>query len=152
MAVYIPSGKYYEDINLDDKFCSPTRTMTETDIVNFAGLSSDYVQLHTSEKFAHNTQFGGRIAHGALTLSISTGQLTQTGILDGTVVAVVNINVDYKGVVRIGDDIHTEITVAELKPTKNPKTGVVKLSCDVYNHEDALVVHYLATCIMLRKN
>ena len=61
---------YYEDFSIGDEFTSPGRTVTETDVSVFAGLSGDYNPLHTDEEFAKETIFGTRIAHGLLGLSM----------------------------------------------------------------------------------
>jgi len=72
-------SKYFEDYKLGDTVTSGTRTVTEADIVNFAGLSGDFHELHMSEEFARRGPFGRRIAHGALVFSISTGLTIQMG-------------------------------------------------------------------------
>lgn len=66
-------GKYFEDYVMGETSVSGTRTITEADIVNFAGRSGDFHELHMSEEFAKKGPFGKRIAHGALIFSISIG-------------------------------------------------------------------------------
>lgn len=66
-------AKFFDDYKLDNTVTSRTRTITEADIVNFAGLSGDFHELHMSEEFAKREPFGRRITHGALIFSISTG-------------------------------------------------------------------------------
>ena len=68
---------YFEDCTIGEVRTSRGRTITETDIVNFAGLSGDFVELHMNEEYARNGPFGKRIAHGALVFSISTGLMVQ---------------------------------------------------------------------------
>jgi acyl dehydratase len=68
-----PPGKYFDELNLGDHFTTPSRTVTEADIVNFAGISGDFNEVHTSEEFAKRQPYGGRIAHGMLTVAISAG-------------------------------------------------------------------------------
>lgn len=148
---YIPRGKFFEDFNIGDAFCTSSRTVSEVDITNFAGLSSDFVQLHISEEFAKTTIHKGRIAHGALTFAISTGQLSLSGILDGTVVAILNSVVDFTAAVHIGDTIRTIIEVTEKKETKKPGYGIVKLASKVYNQHDVMVLQHVDTIMMLRK-
>ena len=63
------------------------RTVTETDIVQFAGLSGDFNPMHTDATYAAKTQFGERVAHGLLGLAIASGLSYQLGFLDGTVLA-----------------------------------------------------------------
>ena len=60
---------YFEDLPLDKTFVTSGRTITEADLVAFAGLSGDFNSLHVDETFAASTPFGGRIAHGLLVLS-----------------------------------------------------------------------------------
>src|SRR5215470_19632206 len=65
--------QYFEDIEVGDEYLSPGRTVTETDIVTFAGLSGDYNVLHTDAEFMKGSIFGERIAHGLLVLTIQAG-------------------------------------------------------------------------------
>jgi acyl dehydratase len=64
---------HYEDLSVGDRWTSRARTITETDIVNFAGLTGDYDPLHVDHEFAKSTPFGRPIAHGMLGLSLLTG-------------------------------------------------------------------------------
>jgi acyl dehydratase len=77
-------GKNFEEISAGDEFVTPARTITETDVVNFAGLSGDYPPEHMNEEFAQKRIMGARIAHGLLLLAIATGQFNQMGIFEGT--------------------------------------------------------------------
>ena len=72
--------KYYEDYQIGQEFISPGRTVTEADIVAYAGISGDYSQLHISQEHARKTQFGQRVAHGLLGLTIAQGLETWTDI------------------------------------------------------------------------
>ena len=80
-------GMYFEEIEPGFSITSAGRTITETDIVMFAGLSGDYNPLHTDEEYSKQTMFGGRIAHGLLGLSIASGLAMQVGFMLGTVEA-----------------------------------------------------------------
>jgi acyl dehydratase len=80
-------AKYLDDWKLQEEFTTPGRTITETDVVMFAGLTGDYNELHTNEQFMQGSQFGRRIAHGLLGLSISHGLLFRTGCLEGTAIS-----------------------------------------------------------------
>ncbi len=66
---------------------NPGRTVTEADIVMFAGLSGDYNPLHINEEYCKQTQFGGRIAHGPLVYAIAAGLLFQLHLYDDTLIA-----------------------------------------------------------------
>ena len=73
----MPKGMFFSEYEIGQKFTTGRRTVTEADVVAFAGLSGDFNPLHTDAVFAAQTPFGQRIAHGMLVVSISTG-LSQT--------------------------------------------------------------------------
>ena len=72
-----PSRRFFEDIEVGEEYESPGRTVTEADIVIFAGLSGDYNVLHTDAEFMKSSIFGERIAHGLLGLAIQAGLFTR---------------------------------------------------------------------------
>ena len=69
--------RYFDDIELGEEYVSPGRTVTEADVVIFAGLSGDYNVLHTDAEFMKQSIFGERIAHGLLGLAIQAGLFTR---------------------------------------------------------------------------
>ena len=89
MSALQPSmrGSYFEDLKVGQQLVSSARTVTESDIVTFAGLSGDYNQIHTDAEFSKETPFGQRVAHGLLGLSIASGLIVQTGLMEGTIIA-----------------------------------------------------------------
>src|ERR1700738_4051136 len=100
---------YFEDYVLDSVSTSRGRTVTEADIVNFAGLSGDFVELHMNEEYARKGPFGRRIAHGALIFSISTGLMTQMNQVHDTVLAFYGVDkLRFTRPVFIGDTIRVE--------------------------------------------
>src|SRR4030065_587855 len=102
-----PRGMWYEEFEVGQRIITPGRTITESDIVSFAGLSGDYTQIHTDAEFSSKTPFGKRVAHGLLGLSIASGLAARTGVLEGTVLAFREIN-DWKfsRPILVGDTIH----------------------------------------------
>jgi acyl dehydratase len=84
---YRPRGLYFEELEVGKEIITPGRTITEADIVNFAGVSGDFSTLHVDAEYARGTIFGERVAHGMLGLSVATGLTAQLGILEGTVMA-----------------------------------------------------------------
>ena len=143
-------GLTYEEFNPGDRFISPARTVTETDVVAFAGLSGDFNPLHTDESYARGTPFGARIAHGMLVVSMATGMANWTGVFEGTTIALVEQVIRYKGAVRFGDTIHLELTVAEKKETSKPDRGVVILDTLVLNQSGQTVIEGQWTLMMKR--
>ncbi|MGD8814255.1 MAG: MaoC/PaaZ C-terminal domain-containing protein, partial [Anaerolineales bacterium] len=126
-------GLTFDEFNLGDKFISQARTVTEADVVNFAGLSGDFNPLHTDETFAAGTPFGKRIAHGMLIAAIATGMANWTGVFEGTTLALMQQLLQYKGAVKFGDTVHLELSVAEKKPTSKPDRGVVIFDARMVN-------------------
>jgi acyl dehydratase len=130
-------GLYFEELSVGQKIISVARTMTESDIVTFAGLTGDYNQIHTDAEFAKSTPFGQRIAHGLLGLSIAVGLLMRTGVLEGTVMAFREI-IEWKFIkpVFIGDSLHVEMEVRELKAMPRVVGGLVIVALDVKNQKE----------------
>ena len=118
-------GQYFEDLNPGDAFTTPARTVTEADVVQFAGLSGDYNPIHTDYEFCRETPFGRPIAHGLLTLSILTGLLERTGVQEGTIVALRRVlDLEFRKAVFPGDTIHGELEVLEKElREKEPREG-----------------------------
>lgn len=131
------AGLYFEEFSVGQKIASVGRTVTEGDIMTFAGLTGDYNQIHTDAAFAATTQFGQRIAHGLLGLSIAVGLLMRTGALEGTVLAFREI-VEWKFVrpVFIGDTLRVEMEVKELKAMPRIGGGQALVALDVKNQKD----------------
>lgn len=130
------TGLYFEEFSLGQKIVTVGRTVAESDIMTFAGLSGDYNQIHTDAEFSKTTPFGQRIAHGLLGLSIVSGLAMRTGVLEGTVIAFREIN-DWKFVkpIFIGDTIHAEIEVTETKALPRLGGGSVTLAIEVKNQK-----------------
>ncbi|MBI3537867.1 MAG: dehydratase, partial [Chloroflexi bacterium] len=78
---------HFEDFQPGTEVVTQGRTITEADIVNFAGVTGDFNAIHVDAEFSKTTPFGERIAHGLLGLSVGTGLIMQSGMLDGTVIA-----------------------------------------------------------------
>jgi len=142
---------YYEDFALGSTFESRGRTVTEADIVNFAGLSGDFVELHTNEEFARQSPFGRRIAHGALIFSISTGLMTQMNLFNDTVLAFYGLDkLRFTGPVFIGDTVHVSKRVVELRE-KDAERGVVGFETQVLNQKNEPVIVYTDKLLIKRK-
>ena len=147
---YKPRGLAFDQFNLGDVFVCQSRTVTEADTVNFAGVSGDFNPLHTDEEFAKATPFGGRIAHGVLGLAIATGQANQLGIFEGTTIALMQQTIKYVGAVKFGDTIHLELKVAEKKETSKPDRGIVTFDATVLNQNGKAVIESQWVLMMKR--
>jgi len=144
---------YFDDLSVGDSWKSPGRTITESDIVNFAGLSGDFVQLHTDAEFCKDTHFGKRIAHGLLGLSIASGLATRTDLVGGistTVIALLGLDWKFKGPIFIDDTIHVVLEVIETRNTSKDDRGIILLLRSVVNqHGD--IVQQGETPLMIRR-
>jgi len=133
---------FFEDFVVDSVSTTRGRTVTEADIVNFAGLSGDFVELHVSEAYAAKGPFGKRIAHGALVFSISTGLSVQLNQIQDTVIAFYGIDkLRFTRPVFIGDTIHVVKKVIG-KEQKGPGRGLVTFETTVLNQSNEPVVIY----------
>lgn len=134
-------GQYFEEFEIGKKFTTAGRTVTEADIVSFAGLSGDYNWIHTDAEFAKTTPFKKRVAHGLLILSIVSGLANQTGFIEGTVLAFREIKKwKFSRPVFIGDTIHAEIEVKQTKPFPRLGGGTVELEFKVKNQDGIIIM------------
>lgn len=133
-------GKNFDQFSVGDEFYTASRTITEADVVTFAGLSGDYNPLHTDQVFMEKSAFGGRIAHGALILSVATGLANRLGIFEGTTIAVLEMVTRFTGAVKMGDTIRLVLTITDKKESKKPDRGVVNVGIKVLNQADQPVL------------
>ena len=139
--------EYLDDYSVGEKFISPARTITEADIVNFAGLTGDWHPLHTDVEYAAATPFKGRIAHGMLTLSVGMVLPFRLGpyssFLPRSFIAFYGMDaVRFTGPTRIGDTIHCEVEVTEIT-VKSPDRGVLTTQNSIKNQRGELLVTYI---------
>lgn len=146
------AGLYFEEFTVGQVVKTLSRTVSEDAIFNFAGLTGDYNQIHTDAEFAKTTQFGQRVAHGLLGLSIATGLIMRTGYLEGTVLAFREIQ-DWKFVkpIFIGDTIHALLTVSEMKPLPRIGAGALIASVEVRNQTDEVLQKGTLNLLVLSK-
>ena len=138
---YQTRGYYFEDFEVGQQFMSSARTITETDIVRFAGLSGDYNQIHCDAEFAKSTPFGQRISHGLLIVSIASGLVMQSGLLEGTVLAFREIeNWKFIKPVFIGDTLHVISDVLETKALRRVGGGSLNIQLSVVNQDQDTVM------------
>ena len=131
---------YFEEMPVGTRFVTQRRTITETDVVAFAGLSGDFNPLHVDEVFAAAGPFGKRVVHGLLVQAIATGLRQQSGVFAGVIRAFVEIrNWQFTKPVFIGDTVTVVTTVVGARPTSRPEQGVVEQQIDVVNQDGVVV-------------
>ena len=133
-----PESRYFDEIEIGEEFLSPGRTVTEADIVMFAGLSGDYNVLHTDAEFMKSSIFGERIAHGLLGLSMSSGLLSRA-MRPFAIIAFMELRWKFKGPIKIGDTIKVRAKVLSKKETSKPDRGVITLKREVVNQRGEVV-------------
>jgi 3-hydroxybutyryl-CoA dehydratase len=134
---FVNRGYYFEDFQVGLQIVTLPRTITESDVVTFAGLSGDYNQIHTDAEFSKTTAYGQRIAHGLLGLSIASGLAMRTGFLEGTVMAFREINEwKFSKPIFIGDTIHVVVTVLEVKAMPRLGGGLISICLEVKNQRE----------------
>ncbi len=130
-------GLYFEDFAVGDGGVTQGRTITETDIVNFAALTGDWNAIHVDKEYASKGMFGERIAHGLLGLSVASGLAVQLGFMRETVIAFMGLSDwRFKAPMKIGDTIRTRLTVTQCKDMRRLGGGIITLDVEILNQRD----------------
>jgi acyl dehydratase len=133
-------GLYFEEFETGQVFTSLGRTITESDVVAFAGLTGDWNPIHTDREYAARHPFGQRVAHGMLGLSVATALCVRLGILDETLLAFREITQwKFSLPIYLGDTIHTRATVTNTRPVPRLNGGMVTLDVEVINQRTETV-------------
>ncbi len=130
---------YFDDIRVGDKNVTRRRTITETDIVNFAMFTGDWHPLHTDVEYAGDDDlYGERIAHGMLVLSVATGLISFMPCATRAFYGMDRVR--FVSPTKIGDTLHAETEVVDKRPCEGG-SGVVTSELVVKNqrNEDVLV-------------
>src|SRR4051794_35691712 len=126
-------GRFYEEFEIGQRFETSRRTVSEADIDAFAGLTADFNPVHIHEVFAAQNGFKGRITHGPMIVGMAFGLASRADLMDGTVLALLEIGWKFVKPVRPGDTISAAFTVLDKRETRAPDRGVVTLQIDVLN-------------------
>lgn len=135
-------GLRWEDLHVGLEFDSPTRTVTETDVVMFAALTGDYSELHTSEAFARKTEYGRRVAHGLLGLALAHGLMwPRTNALRECAIAFLGLSDwRFRGPIFLGDTIHVSYRIAELRDSRSrPDQAIATFDVQLLNERNEVV-------------
>lgn len=130
----------FDELEPGQVFTTRGRTVTEADVVAFAGLSGDYTTIHLDEEAAKASPFGTRVAHGFLGLSLASGLLTQLGVTEDTALALLEATCRFTAPIRFGDTIHVRQRVVDKRETKRADRGVVTFDIDVVNQRGEVVL------------
>lgn len=146
--------RYFEELTSGEEFVTPSRTLTETDVVMFAAQTGDYNEIHTSEVFASKTPFGRRLVHGLFGLGVSHGLMFRLGILDGSGVALLGLE-DWRFVAPlfIGDTVTAKIKVLDKRLSNSkPGSGIVRFYVQVVKNDGTVVQQGIKVILMRCKD
>jgi acyl dehydratase len=131
------NGLYFEDIQTGDSWISQSRTITETDVVMFAGLTGDFNALHIDHEFARQTPFGRPIAHGLLGLSLVAGLGSHAPLVKTA--AFVGIREwTFLKPLFIGDTVHVRTEAVERNDTGR-RRGTILWRRELRHHDGSVV-------------
>ena len=134
-------SKYGDDFNVGDVYTTPSITVTETHVVNWACLTMDFYPLHMDKEYAAKTQFGQRLAHGPLIFGMAVGLVSIAGFAGDSAVAWLGVdNLKMLAPVFIGDTITVIVEVIDRKPTSKPDKGVQTWRYSVKNQRGETVM------------
>ena len=131
-------GRFYEEFEVGQRFETGRRTVIEPDIDAFAGLTADFNPVHMDEVFAAQNGFKGRITHGPMIVGMAFGLASRADVMDGTVLALLEIGWKFVKPVRPGDTIWAVFTLLDKRPSRTPDRGVVTLQIEVLNQHGAV--------------
>jgi 3-hydroxybutyryl-CoA dehydratase len=134
-----PMGYYFEEIEIDKTLVTRGRTITESDIIQFAALTGDYNPMHTNAEYMKTHPMGQRVAHGMLSLSYAVGQLYQLGFMERTVLAFRGLEMKFSLPVLIGDTLHVTLTVREKKEMRRLGGGSISAEVKIINQHGKAV-------------
>jgi acyl dehydratase len=132
---------YLEDLQAGQSFVTAARTITEADVIAFAGLSGDFNPIHTDAESAKAGPYGQRVVFGLLGLAIATGLLDRIGVFSGSAIAMLGIaDWTFTAPVFIGDTLHLELTILGVRPSRSkPDRGIVQRHFELRNQHGDVV-------------
>lgn len=147
-----PRGRYFEDFEIGQEIVTPARTITSTDIVNFACLTGDFNEVHTNFEYCKTTPFGEPVAHGPLIYGIMGGLQYASGINDGTLLGLLGIDQwRMLAPVKHGDTIRVVQKVVEKKETSKPDRGVISFLRQCVKQDGSVAQEMKATLMYKRR-
>src|ERR1051325_3654724 len=145
-------GRAYEEFEVGQRFETPRRTVSDADIDSFAGLTADINPVHMDAVFAAQSGFNGRITPGPMIVGMAFGLGSRADVMDGTVLALLEIGWKFVKPVRPGDTISAVFTVLDKREIRAVDRGVVTLQIDVLNQHGEVVQTGTAKTLIRRKD
>jgi acyl dehydratase len=131
---------FFEDFRTGQVFRSQGRTITEADVVMFAGWSWDTNAVHTDAESAQLGRFGERIAHGILGLSVAMGLASRLGVFEGSSIALLGIDGwQFRRPLMIGDTVRCQVEILDARLTGKGDAGILRRRFTLLNQRDESV-------------
>jgi len=131
---------FFEDFSVGQTFTSQGRTITETDVVLFAGWSWDTNPPHTDAESMRVSRFGGRIAHGMLGLSVAMGLASRLGVFEDSSIALLGVDGwRFHAPIRIGDTVHVTVEITGTRLTSAGDAGILSRRFTLTNQDGVVV-------------
>lgn len=140
--------RWFEEHEIGQRWVTRGRTVTEADIVNFSGLSSDFHPLHVDREYAAHSRFGQRIAQGFLVMSMATGMVPADPEMCEALAGVDKLR--FRRPVFIGDTVHLEMTATKLEE-RSDHSGIVEYEFNVINQRQEVVISNLYRLLMRKR-
>ncbi len=138
----LATGRYFEEFAAGDSFESGGRTITDATLENFSGISGDYSDVHTDDEVMKQSEFGGRIGHGILSLALMQGLMWLSGYNRGTAAATIGWDqLKFPAPLRVGDTVHAAWTIREVRASRSkPAFGILVEDCRLLNQRGDTVL------------
>lgn len=144
-------GLWFEDFEVGQVFETESVVVKREAIIDFARLTGDDNPLHTDAQMMRDSPYGDVIAHGLFVQSLAVGLIAKLGIMEGTTLALAEINSRFVAPVVPGDEIHVAMTIEEKRESRKPDRGVVIRAVDVLNQRGDTAVAARMVSIMRRR-
>lgn len=132
-------GKSWDELTVGQEFWTGGRTVAETDVLAFSGLTGDFNPLHVDEEFARTSPFGTRVPHGPLIHDMYLGLLDRLGLVSGTALAFLELRWKFLAPVLVGDTIHARVVVQAKRELSKPDRGIVTFAVTLFNQRGEAV-------------
>lgn len=142
---------YWEDLAVGSVYETAGRTITELDLLTYAGLSGDWNEIHTNSEFASRSPFGARIAYGPQGIAHAFGLMSRLGLWEGTGLAILGLEWRFLAPIVLHDTIRVRMSVAGKRETSRPERGVIVRGVAVLNQRDDVVQEGQITMLIRRR-
>jgi acyl dehydratase len=143
-------GRFWEDFKVSDEFTTAERTITESDVLRFAGLSGDLNPIHTDLEYCRSIGLPGLVPQTNLVIALASGLIFQLGLFDGTGVGLRSVVWRTREPIELGETIRCRIRIAELREV-DARHGVLVRDIEVLNQRNQVVHAGSHELVMLRR-